>query len=222
MADQSFWETFTLLAAGMPATVRVTVLALLIGLVGGLPVMALRRVAFWPVRMVAIAYIEIVRGVPPLAWIFIAFFGLPRLGIMGMGPEVSATIALGLVSSAYLAEIYRAGLDSVPRGQLESSQALGMPQVAIYRRILGPQAVPLVIPPAGTFGVGLIKESALASIIGVTDVTFRAYIEVQRTFEGFHVFVVAAFVYLLICIPAAILSRYLDRVYSRRGRVAAR
>ena len=216
MDDPSFLSTFRLLAAGMPATIQLTLGALVIGAVGGLPVMLVRRSELILPRLVATVYIEIVRAIPPLVWIFIAFFGLPRLGLRGLSPSVSATVALGIVATAYFAEIYRAGVDSVPRGQWESSQALGMSRSDMFRRIIVPQAVPLAMPPAGTFSVGMIKETALASIIGVTDITFRAYIEAQRTYEGLHIFLVAALVYLIICIPAAVLTRQLDRLVSRR------
>lgn len=220
MDESRFWETFTLLAAGIPSTVQLTLGALLIGAVGGLPVMMMRRSELVLPRLIATVYIEIVRGVPPLVWIFIAFFGLPRLGMGGLSPAISATVALGIVSTAYLAEIYRAGVDSVPRGQWESSEALGMGRTDLFRRIIVPQAVPLVLPPAGTFAVGMIKETALASIIGVTDITFRAYIETQRTYEGLYIFLIAALVYLIICVPAAALTRRVDTVFNRRRQEA--
>lgn len=210
-------DTFLLLATGIPATVMLTLGALAIGVVGGVPVMLLRRSHFKALRIVAASYVELVRGIPPLVWIFIAFFGIPRLGISAMSPAVSATIALGIVSTAYLAEIYRAGVESVPRGQWESSDSLALSGVDKFRRIIAPQAIPLILPPAGTFAVGMIKETALASIIGVTEITFLAYIEAQRTFEGLTIFGIAALVYLIICIPAAAATRRLDSSVSKQS-----
>lgn len=211
-------DVFLLLLTGIPATVMLTLGALAIGVVGGVPVMLARRSHYKLLRVVAASYVELVRGIPPLVWIFIAFFGIPRLGISALSPAVAATIALGIVSTAYLAEIYRAGIESVPKGQWESSDSLAFSGIDQFRLIIAPQSIPLILPPAGTFAVGMIKETALASIIGVTEITFLAYIQAQRTYEGLTIFAIAALVYIIICIPAAAATRRLDSSVSKQSK----
>ena len=218
MSFAEILDVFLLLVTGIPATVMLTLGALAIGIVGGVPVMLARRSHFKLLRFVAAGYVELVRGIPPLVWIFIAFFGIPRLGLSAMNPAVAATIALGIVATAYLAEIYRAGVESVPKGQWESSDSLALSGVDKFRRVIAPQAIPLILPPAGTFAVGMIKETALASIIGVSEITFLAYIQAQRTFEGLTIFAIAALVYLIICIPAAAATRRLDSSVNKQSR----
>lgn len=204
-------EVFEILIQGLWLTLLVTFAALALGLVLGVPIALARNSSLVMLRAVAIAYIEIFRGIPPLVWLFIVFFGLPRTGLVEWSAATSAIVALGIVSSAYMAEIYRAGIESVDRGQWESANALGIPDRVVFIRVIAPQALILVVPPAAAYAVGLLKDSALASIIGVQEVTFRAYVLTQRTFEGLQVFLVAAAIYVLISIPMAVLSRGLDR-----------
>lgn len=210
MDDLSFGYVLATLAQGIPTTLTITFLGFGIGLVGGFPVALLRRSRFRVIRFIAGSFVEIVRGIPPLVWLFIIFFGLPRTGVAAFNEMTSAVLAFGLIASAYLAEIYRSSISSVPHGQWDSSVALGLPSVATYRYVIGPQALNLAVPPAATFLVGLLKDSAIASVIGVGDITFRAFIETQRTFEGFYILSVAALLYVAISIPMAIASRILD------------
>jgi polar amino acid transport system permease protein len=210
MYEVTFFGVLGTLAAGIPTTILLTFASLGLGIVLGLPVALLRRSRFWVLRFVSGAFVEVVRGVPPLAWLFIIFFGLPRSGLVAFDPTTSGILAFGLISSAYMAEIYRAGISAVPAGQWDACASLGLPASATYGKIIGPQALTMVIPPAATFAVGLLKDSALASVIGAGDITFRALILTQRTYEGFFILSIAALVYLAISIPMAIVSRRLD------------
>lgn len=211
-------ELFGILAAGLPLTASIAVMALIIGALCGLPVMFLRRSRSAIAKYLGIAVIDVIRAVPPLVWIFLVFFGLPRMGLSGINAAVAATVALGLVSTASLAEIYRAAFDAVPKGQSEAASAIALGSRDQFVKILAPQAIPMIIPPAVTFAVGMIKETALASIIGVAEVTFRAYLETQRSFEGMTVFSVAAIMYLIISTPLVLMARQFEKSLPTPGR----
>jgi polar amino acid transport system permease protein len=202
-------------ADGIGNTLLITFGAFVIGAVLGLP-LALARSSRWrPVRVFAISCIEIFRGVPPIAWLFIGFYGLAQFGLR-IDPLPAAIGGLGIISSAYMAEIYRAGLRAVPHGQWEAGRAVGLTQPGMYRYVIAPQALATVVPPSATYAIGLLKDSAIASVIGAQEVTALALSEQQRSFEGLSVFLAAAVVYLALSLPLGGIARWIDGVLSRR------
>ncbi|MGW4201639.1 amino acid ABC transporter permease [Streptomyces sp. NPDC004726] len=134
------------LAQGIAQTATITASAFAIGAVLGLPLAILRRsgvkVLTWP----AVAVIEVLRAVPPLVWLFIIYYGIGS-GTVTLSTYQAASIGLGLVAAAHLAEIYRAGLNAVPAGQWDAARALAFPRAASYARVILPQAIIVVIPP---------------------------------------------------------------------------
>ena len=190
-------------------------LAFLTGAVVAVPLVALRRSGSPVLRLPALGVIEVVRAIPPIVWLFIIYYGIGA-GAVLLSTMEAAVIGLGLISAAYLAEIYRAGLDAVPAGHREAIRALSLPLVAAFRRVVLPQAVIIIIPPAATFAIGLLKDSAVASVIGAVDITFLANQRTQTDLNGLGNFAVAALLYIVLSLPVAVAARGADRVLSRR------
>jgi ABC-type amino acid transport system permease subunit len=168
-------------------------------------------------RWIGTTYVEVFRGIPPIAWMLILFYGATEY--VALTPLAAACLALGAVSGAYLAENYRAGISSVAQGQWESAQALGLSKRDTFWRIIAPQGIGVALPPSATFAVGLLKDSAVASVIGVSDVAFRALTVTQQGQPGMTVFLVAGLVYLLASVPLAFLARGADRWIRTRSAV---
>lgn len=174
------------LLAGVPATLAVTLLAF-----------------------------AVLRAVPPVVWLFLIFFGLPQAGLT-FAALPAAVLGLGLIAAAYIAEIWRAGLDGVGAGQRDAARALGLSPLACLRQVTGPQALAIAVPPLGSFLVGLLKDSAIASTIGVNEIAFRALNETQQSLDGLRIFVVTAAIYLALSLPFGLLARWTSAGLQRR------
>jgi polar amino acid transport system permease protein len=206
----------SVLAEGIAQTVTITAGAFVLGAVLGFPLALMRRSPYRVLRAPAIAVIEILRAVPPIVWLFIVYYGIGT-DVVRLSTLEGAVLGLGLIASAHLAEIYRAGIGAVARGQWEAATALGLPRRAVYQRVVLPQALVVVVPPAATFAIGLLKDSAIASVIGATDVTFRAYQETQANGHGLTVFAIAGLLYIALSLPIAAVARYTDRILARKA-----
>jgi polar amino acid transport system permease protein len=201
---------FSEVLPGVKYTVILTVAGFAIGAVPAVPLALLRRSRHAALRGVSRGYVDIVRSIPPITWLFLIFYGLPNAGIT-FAPLASAVIGLSLISAAYLAEIYRAGLLAVSGGQWEAGRALGLSEPDLLARIISPQAARVIGPPAATYAIGLLKDSAVASTIGVGELTFRAGAATQQGGHGLSLFFAAAVVYVLLSLPLAVVSRHVDR-----------
>lgn len=195
-------------------TLELTLGATAIGAVVGVVILILRRVPFGPVQWLAVGWVEIVRGVPPLVWLLLVF-----LGVGGFAPMAAAILVLGLIAGAYLSEIYRSGLESVARGQYEAIASLAVPAPWGYLRVIVPQAARVSGPAIVSYVIGLIKDTSLASVIGVAELTFVANRAANRTGDGIAPFLTVGVIYLLISVCFGMLGRVLEH---RSGRRAAR
>lgn len=212
-------DSLRYIALGITATLVITCASFLLGSVLGIPLAALRRSRFAILRGAARAYVEVVRSVPPLVWLFLIFFGLPQAGI-NLSPLAAAILAFSFIASSYLSEIYRGGLAALGRGQWEASAAVGLSHLDTARWIVVPQVFRVVGPTMATYGIGLLKDSALASTIGVVELTFRAGAEAQRTGRGLTVFLTVGALYLLLSLPLALVSRRVDSRLQARFSIA--
>jgi len=205
-------------------TVVYTVLSFTGGLVLGLTMALLRLSTIRPYRWFAAVYIEIFRGLPALLTISLIGFAIPiALGVgfpVVLGVETGGIIALSLVAGAYMAETIRAGIEAVPRGQMEAARSLGMPYGQAMRSIVIPQAFRIIIPPLTNELVLLLKDTALLSILGVTvtskELTKFARDGVNQNFNGTPI-VAAGLLYLAITIPLTRLVAQLEK-RNRRSR----
>jgi His/Glu/Gln/Arg/opine family amino acid ABC transporter permease subunit len=210
-------EIFPFLLSGLWTTVLITFGSFTMGVILGVPVAFAGLSKNLLLRWVATAYIEILRGVPPIAWMLTLYFGLSS--IVRLPPTLAAVIALGAVSTAYLAENYKAGIRSVANGQNEAADALGLNSRDTFWRVVAPQGIGIALPPSAGYAVGLLKDSAVASVIGAADVAFQALTLNQQGNPGLPIFLAAGLLYFAISIPMAVLARRADTYV--RGRSAA-
>lgn len=212
-------ESLGYVALGLGATILITVTSFTIGGLLGIPLALTQRSRNGLVRAPVRGIINLVRSVPPLVWLFLVFFGFPQFGL-SLTPIIAAIVTFSIIAMCYLTEIYRAGLAALSAGQEEASTALGMGRLDSYRFVVIPQVFRVTGPMMATYGIGLLKDSALASTIGVVEITFRAASEAQRTGQGLTVFVIAGAIYLLLSLPLAIVSRKVDTRLRARLEVA--
>lgn len=163
-------------------------------------------------------YVLIFRGFPTLVIFFVGYYGLPQLlHSRSLVPaSITATICLALKEGAYLVEIFRSGIASVTKSQLETGLALGMSKSLVYRKIIIPQAVRIIIPPAGNTFVGLLKETSLAFSIGVTEIFGAGKLLATENFEYFDVYLVVGIWYVIMIYVYTLLQKQLEKRLARR------
>ena len=202
---------------GIPSTIALTLAAFVIGALLGFPLCAMRLSRFGGLRWLASALILTFRSIPPIVWLFFIFFGI-GLGYLQLDPFSSATIGLGLITAANMAEIYRGALSAIHLGQWEAATALNLSSRHRFVDVIGPQMLRVALPSAATYLIGLLKDTAVASAIGVHEIAFEAYHVSQDTFRGIDVYAAAGLLYILISLPIAGLARWTD--LRLRARVA--
>lgn len=194
---------------GLPWTVALTLGAFLAGAILGVPLVAARQSRILPLRFLAMVFIQIVRGIPPILWLFIIFFGL-GMSVFPISPFNAALAGLGLIAAANMAEIYRGALASIHFGQWEASSALNLGRWSTLTDVVAPQAFRVALPSAASYLIGLMKETAVASTIGVSELAFQGNQLSQLTFRGLEVFALVGMFYILLSLPVAWLSRVAD------------
>jgi polar amino acid transport system permease protein len=208
-------EALAVVSQGVTMTLLLTLSSFLLGAIGGIPLALARRSRIPAVRFFSRAVIELLRGIPPLAWLFIIYFGIGT-GVIELSSFAAAVIGFGLVASAYMAEIYRGGLTAIHEGQWEASDALGLSRGATLATVIGPQVLRVSIPAAATFAIGLLKDSSVASVIGVQDTIYWASHESTVSGDAIVPFLYAAGLYVAMTIPCAWATRQLDSRLRKR------
>ncbi len=203
-----------LLAQGLLITLEVSALGLVLALALGVLVATLRVAPGASARNAAAAYVEVLRNIPLLVQLFFLYFALPSVGIR-LDAFVCGVVALGVYTSAFVAEAIRSGIAAVPRGQLEAGLSSGMRYATAMRLVVLPQAVSKTIPPLGNTTLNLIKNSSLVSTVSVLDILGTANLIGARTFEYVPMFVGAAIGYLILTLPAALGVNVLERRFAR-------
>ncbi len=199
------------LLQGTATTFHLTVLAIGLGLVGGL-LLALGRVyGTSPVYWLSTAYVQFVRGTPVLVQLFLIYYGLPVFDIR-LDSLTAAIFGLGLNSAAYQAEYFRGAIQSISRGQMLAARALGMTNVQAIRYVILPQALRIVIPPWSNELIYTLKYSSVAFIIAAPELMSTGQIIASRNFRYFEVFLIVAFIYL-VCV--LVISKLLDLLERR-------
>jgi polar amino acid transport system substrate-binding protein len=206
---EQYKQYLPLLVQGALVTLELSVLSMAIAIGLGLFLAVLRvfgpPALAWPV----IGFIEVIRGTPLLIQLFIIFYGLPSIGIR-FSPLWAAVIGLGINYAAYEAENYRAGIQSIPRGQLDAALALGLTRIQTIRKIVLPQAVRLVIPPVTNDFIALLKDSSLVSVITMVELT-KMYEQLAATnYDYIGIGLLTAALYFILGLPIARLSRMLE------------
>jgi ectoine/hydroxyectoine ABC transporter permease protein EhuD len=191
-------------------------LALILGLLTGLG----RISRLMPLRALTAVYVQFIRGTPLLLQLFFVYYVLPYAGIV-LTPFTSAVIGLTLNYAAYMAEVFRAGIQAVPKGQWEAGLASGMSRRVLMRRIILPQSVRIIIPPLGNFFVSIFKDSALVSVITMRDLLFSGEMLAAATYKHFEIFTMVAAIYFLISYPTAKFVEFVEAKLDVHRRPAA-
>ena len=210
-------EILRAILAGIPWTIALTFVAFTVGAILGLPLCAMRVSQNPLLRFLAGVVVLTFRSIPPIVWLFIIFFGIGS-GYLDVGPFEAAAIGLGLITAANMSEIYRGALSAIHTGQWEAAAVLALPFRSRFMDVIGPQLIRIALPSAATYAIGLLKDSAVSSTIGVQEIAFDAYHVSQRTFHGLDVFAMAGLAYIVISLPIAALARFAD--LRLRARVA--
>ncbi|HSZ88437.1 MAG TPA: amino acid ABC transporter permease [Acetobacteraceae bacterium] len=200
-------------------TLWISIAAMLLGLAIGLALALMQQSRFRLLRWLAWSYLWLFRGTPVLLQIIFAFNVLPGFGIILSGP-VCAVLALALHEAAYMAEIFRSGLAAVNAGQRDAARALGMSEWQVMRLVVLPQALRLVIPPIGNQFIGMLKLSALISVIGVRELLLAAEQSASATFRYLEALSAAGVYYLAFTTVLMSLQRVLERRLGRPGLLA--
>jgi len=210
------------LLRGARVTVELTFASMALAMLLGMPIAVARLYGAWPLRLAATLYVEFFRGIPVLLLLFFLYFGLPvvaetyRLPFdLKLGPMAAAILGFGLNYAAYQAEIYRAGIASIALGQWEAGASLGMTRLQIFRRIVMPQAIRVILPPTTNDLVALFKDTSIVSIIAIEELTKEYQILAKSSLKYLEIGFVTALLYLVMSVPLGYLSRYLERRWGK-------
>jgi len=198
---------------GVFLTVEISFFAILIGLPIGILAAVGRTSRFKILNLVGAVYVEVFRNTPLLIQIFIIFFGLPGIGIK-LSPYVSGLIALVLYVGAYNTEVIRAGLEAVPKGQIEAAKSLGLTGVQTFLYVIIPQTLRISLPALGNNWVALVKNSSLVSVIGMVELTWVALDLNALTFRSFELFGAATIFYLMLIFILINIQSYVERRFA--------
>lgn len=201
------------LLIGAVTTVEITLVSLLVAVVIGLSFALIKLSRFKAAHWLIDIYVEIFRGTPVLAQLFIIYFGLAYLGIR-VNAFPAAIIGLGLNGGAVLTEVFRAGLAAIHHGQREAALSVGMTPWSSMRYIILPQTWRITLPPLGNYAIALLKDTAVVSAIAAPEIMFYARNLVTSTFQTTLIYILAALLYFCLSFP---LARLVDRL-ERRGR----
>lgn len=222
-------SSLPIILQGALKTLEITLIAItlgfFLGLFAGLARLSKKRI----VRLLATCYIDFFRGTPLLVQIFMVYFGLPQLlGVFQnymmdtfhigqiwqsthIDPFTAAIISTSLNSGAYIAEIFRAGVQSIERGQMEAARSLGMTQFQSMRFVILPQAFKRIIPPLGNEFIAMLKDTSLLSVIGFEEMARKGQLIIAQTYKPFHIWLTVAFIYLIMTFAISRLVDYMER-----------
>ena len=203
-------NSIPLLIKGAGVTLEITALAvgfgLLVGLCLGLGQLSKSRILRWPCKI----YVDVIRGTPLLVQIFIIYFALPIIGHR-IDPFVAAVTACSLNSGAYVAEIFRAGIQSISLDQMRAGLSLGMTTAQTMRYIILPQAIKRIIPPLGNEFIAMLKDSSLVSVIGFEELTRSGQLIIAETYATMEIWTVVAILYLVMTLTITQLVGFMER-----------
>ena len=204
------------LLSGVGMTLLISAITLVIATAAGMLIATLASSRFWPARAVATGFGELVRNTPILVQLLWVYYVLPILLDIRLDAFTACIIGLSIYSSAFIAEVFRAGIQAVPAGHREAAQVLGLSPSQAFTRIVAPQAIRTVLPPLAANFVQLIKYSSLAAVISVGEVTRRGMELSSSTFRPLEIFSFIAVVYFIICWPLSQGVRMWERRLARR------
>ncbi len=207
-----------LLLLGAVVTLKITLVAVSCGVLIGLFVGIAELSSYKILRIPAKVYVDIIRGTPLLVQIFIIYFALPSVIGTRIEPYVAAVVACSINSGAYVAEIFRAGIQSIDRGQFEAGRSLGLTWSQTMRKIVIPQAFRRTIPQLGNEFIAMLKDSSLVSVIGFEELTRKGQLIIAATYRSFEIWTAVAIIYLIMTLTISRFVAYLEKKYDSSGK----
>lgn len=213
------WQHHGILLNGLLVAVKVSLLALIISVVGGL-LLAMLRMSRPPVSWIALAYINVFRGVPALVSVIWVYFGVSLLLGVDFSVFEAGVIALSLLYSAFMAEIFRSALSAVPNGHREAGHALGMRPIRVFFSVILPQAIKIALPNIGSMFIGMMKDTSTFTVIGLLEVVRVTQNLVSQTFQPFVLYTAAAAMYVIAAFVIDLVFRLIEGAYASPPRGA--
>ncbi|WP_040950023.1 amino acid ABC transporter permease [Gorillibacterium massiliense] len=204
-----FWGYFE---RGAGITIYLSFFTVVFGTILGMLIALMKMSSVKPLKWLGTAYVEFIRGTPLLVQVFIIFYGIPQITPFDLPEFTAGIIALSINSAAYIAEIFRAGIENIDRGQMEAARSLGMKKSLAMRLVILPQAVKNILPALGNEFVVVIKESSIVSVIGIHELMYNTNVVKAATYQAFEPLISAALVYFILTFT---LSRLLSK-FERR------
>ena len=211
------WDFRAVFLRGVLVTGELTGGALILGLALGLVLGMAKGSRLWILRVPATVYVEFFRSTPTLVQLVWIYYSMPILTGLQLSSTISVIVGLGLNAAAYFAEIFRAGIASIDRGQMHAAQSIGMRYSQAMRRIILPQAIRRMVPPFMNEVANLIKLSTLASVLAVSELLHEAQNLITNTFRPLEVYTTLAVVFAIIIFPIIYLSRRLEIAWGARS-----
>jgi polar amino acid transport system permease protein len=210
------WGSFDFLMSGLQMTLIISAVTLVLAMVGGLIIALLDMSRFRALRWIGVSIGEVVRNTPILVQLLWVYYVLPIVFNVRIEALVALIIGLALYQAAFISEVYRSGIQGVPKGHREAAQVLGLSPLQSFRRIVLPQAVRMTLPPLASNFVQLIKFSSLGAVISVSEITRRGMELSATNFRPLETFTFIAVVYFFICWPLAMAIRWWERRLQNR------
>ena len=205
-----------LLLSGAAITIEITALSVFFGMLIGVIVSLMRISDFKILRWLSYVYVDFIRGTPLLIQIFLVYFALPTIIGHRVDAFFAAISACSINSGAYVAEVFRGGIQSIDIGQMEAGRSLGMTWWQTMRYVILPQAFKRIIPPLGNEFIAMLKDSSLVSVIGFEELTRRGQLIIARTYASFEIWMAVAIIYLILTFTVARLTGLLERKFETK------
>jgi len=210
-----YYDILKYLIPAVPWTALITITSFSLALTLGLIIGVLRISKMKFISRLAGLYINVIRGVPLLVQIFFIYFGLG--GLLNLNRFTAGVLAVGICYSAYLAEIFRSGIEAIAHGQYEAALSLGMTRFQTLRHVIIPQSFRIVIPPVANEFIASLKDSSLVSIIGMRELTRAGREYYSQYFVDFQTWLVVGLIYLIMTLTLSRVVKYLERYYAVKG-----
>jgi His/Glu/Gln/Arg/opine family amino acid ABC transporter permease subunit len=210
------------LIAGVGLTLQLATVSMALAMVLGLVIALLRMSAIWPIRTLASLYISVFRAIPPLVFILWMYYGVTLVTGLNIEAFWSGVICLTLQYGAWLAEIYRSGLQAIDKGQREAALSTGLSRSRAFGKVVWPQAWRIIIPPMANNFVGIIKDSSLVGVIGLNELMRQSQIATSLTFRPFELYTAAMVIYIVLTLAIAWLASYLEKRAGQSTKVQVR
>ncbi len=206
-------DNLPLLLQGALVTIKITAFSVAAGFIIGMLASIANLSSFKPLRWLVRIYVDVVRGTPMLVQIFLIYFALPQIIGQRIDPFIAAVTACSLNSGAYMSEIFRAGIQSINKGQMEAGLSLGLSWAQTMRYIVMPQALKAIIPPLGNEFIAMLKDSSLVSVIGFEELMRRGQLIIAKTYASAEIWTAVAIIYLVMTQVISYFIAYLERKY---------